>query len=134
MDQQGPIEWQVRMLRSWHLAILRFALTRDNADRLGVLAVANEIDRLAQPHNDQVDFDFFRRTSTQLCEAILQPDKTPAETVLQQYFAQIDDAQLKRALAAVIEVDQPGKASNSRRSKAYSAKWRGLLLRQNAQR
>jgi hypothetical protein len=66
MDQEGPIAWQTRTLRCWHLAILRFALTLDNADRLGVLAIASEIDRLHGPHDERIDFDFFRRTSTEL--------------------------------------------------------------------
>ena len=39
-------EWHAKTLRAWHLAILRFAVTLDNADRLAVLAIANEIDRL----------------------------------------------------------------------------------------
>src|SRR5215831_2819741 len=68
MDQKGPIGWQTRTLRSRHLAILRFALTLDNADRLGVFAIAREIDRLHRPHDERMDFDFFRRTSTELCE------------------------------------------------------------------
>ena len=73
----GPIEWEARTLRSWHLAILRFALTRDNADRVAVLAIANEIDRLHTPRDERVDFDFFRRTSTELCETILHhPDRS----------------------------------------------------------
>jgi hypothetical protein len=81
MNQEGPIGWQARTLRSWHLAILRFALTLDNADRLGVFAIAREIGGLHRPHDERMDFDFFRRTSTELCEAILQPNKTGAETI-----------------------------------------------------
>jgi hypothetical protein len=134
MDQQGPVEWQARTLRSWHLAILRFALTRDNADRLGVLAIANEIDRLGSPQDEGAEFDFFRRTSTELCEAILHPNKAGAETMLQQYLARIDDALLKRALATVLDVKQDEQASTKRRSKAYSALWRtrGLPSRHDA--
>jgi len=48
-----------------------------------------------------MDFDFFRRSSTELCEAILHPNKTGAETMLQQYLVRIDDARLERALAAL---------------------------------
>ena len=132
MNQERPIGWQIRTLRSWHLAILRFALTLDNADRLGVFAIAREIDRLHRPHDERMDFDFFRRTSTELCEAILHPNKTGAATILQQYLARIDDARLKRALATVIKVEQPAQASTKQRSKAYSAIWRGLPSRHDA--
>jgi hypothetical protein len=131
MDGRGQDEWGARMLRSWHLAVLRFAVTQDNADRLGLLAVANEIDRLGRSREDGMDFDFFRRTSRELCDAILRPNMTGAETLLRRYLARIEDARLKRAFAAAIEVGQPEQASKSRRSRAYSAPWRrGLPLRQ----
>jgi hypothetical protein len=39
------------------LAILRFAVTLDNADRLAVMAIAGEIDRLG--HDGKPDFIFF---------------------------------------------------------------------------
>jgi hypothetical protein len=134
MDQQGSTKWQARTLWSWHLAVLRFALTHDNADRLGVLAIANEIDRLHGSHDERVDFDFFRRTSAELCEAILQPNSAGAETLLRQYLARIDDSRLKCALTVVLDVEQPEQASAKRRSKAYSALWRtrGLPSRHGA--
>ena len=34
------IEWYAGTLRAWHLAILRYAVTRDNADRLAVFRIA----------------------------------------------------------------------------------------------
>lgn len=134
MDQQGPTEWQARTLWSWHLAILRFALTRDNVDRLGVLAIANEIDRLYRPHDERGDFDFFRRTSAELCEAILKPNSAGTATMVRQYLARIDDSKLKRALTAVLDVEQPEQSSTERRSKAFGALWRtqGLPARHGA--
>jgi hypothetical protein len=62
-------------VRAWQLAILRFAVTLDNADRLAVMAIANEIDKIRPQHDGKPAFDFFRRTSAQLCAAILQPDE-----------------------------------------------------------
>ena len=41
------MEWHAKALRAWQLAILRFAVTLDSADRLAAMAIANEIDRLA---------------------------------------------------------------------------------------
>ncbi|WP_157449953.1 hypothetical protein [Bradyrhizobium sp. ARR65] len=132
MDQQDPTEWHSRTLRSWHLAILRFALTRDNADRLGVLAIANAIDRLGSPQDDRSDFDF-RRTYTELCEAIQDSNEVGAETLLHQYLARVDDSLLKRALTAVLKIGQPERIS-TKRSRAYSAPWRtrGLPSRRSA--
>jgi hypothetical protein len=40
------MEWFAGALRAWHLAILRYAVTLDNADRLAVHRIAREIDRL----------------------------------------------------------------------------------------
>ena len=34
------MEWYAGTLRAWHLAILRYAVTLDNADRLAVLRIA----------------------------------------------------------------------------------------------
>ena len=38
-------ERHARTLRAWQLAILRFAVTLNNSDRLAVMAIASEIDR-----------------------------------------------------------------------------------------
>jgi hypothetical protein len=52
-------EWYAKTLRAWQLAILRFAVTLDNADRLAVLAIASEIDRLGPRHGGKPGFSFF---------------------------------------------------------------------------
>jgi len=77
------MEWHARTLRAWQLAILRFAVTWDNADRLAVMAIANEIDRLGLQHNGKAAFSFFRRTSAELCAAILMnlPSRSCANTL-----------------------------------------------------
>lgn len=68
-------EWHAKTLRAWQLTILRFAVTLDNADRLAVLAIASEIDRLGPQHDSRPAFGFFRRTSAELCAAILRPNE-----------------------------------------------------------
>jgi hypothetical protein len=117
-----------RTLRAWQLAMLRFAVTLDNADRLAVMAIASEIDRLAPEQDGKPGFGFFRRTSAELCAAILQPnDLTPA--VLQQYVARMDDERLKRAFAAAIESDQPRTASAGKPIKRHKSLWKGIASR-----
>ena len=123
-------EWRARTLRAWQLAMLRFAVTLDNADRLAVMAIANEIDRLGPPHDGKPDFSFFRRTSAELCAAILRPNElTPA--VLRQYLARIDDDRLKHVFAATIEADQPKLSSISKPFKRDNGLWKGLSSRGN---
>ena len=73
-------------MRAWHLAMLRYAVTLDNADRLAVLRIAREIDELYPRQDGETrEFEFFRRTSAELCAAILQPNER-ASAVLQQYL------------------------------------------------
>src|SRR5260370_12751401 len=99
-------EWSARTLRAWQLAILRFAVTLDNADRLAVMAIANEIDRLGSRHDGKPDFSFFRRTSSELCAAILPPHDL-SSTLLRQYFARLGDHLLKPLFPATIHPTHP---------------------------
>jgi hypothetical protein len=123
-------EWRAKTLRAWQLAILRFAVTLDNADRLAVIAIAGEIDRLGPQHDGKPDFSFFRRTTAELCAAILTPNElTP--TVLRQYLARIDDDRLKHVFAATIEADQPKLSSISKPFKRDNGLWKGLSSRGN---
>jgi hypothetical protein len=113
MSSNAPgSERHARTLRAWQLAILRFAVTLDNSDRLAVMAIASEIDRLDPQRRDKPDFNFFRRTSAELCAAIFQPSE-PAAALLRDYIAQIDDDRLKRAFEAAIDDNQPKVAAAS---------------------
>jgi hypothetical protein len=123
-------ERHARTLRAWQLAVLRFAVTLDHADRLAVLAIATEIDNLASQHSSKPDFSFFRRTSAELCAAILRPNELTS-TVLRQYLARIDDGRLKHIFAAAMEISQPEVSSVSKPVKRDDRLWRGLALRRN---
>jgi len=125
-------EWHAKTLRAWQLAILRFAVTLDNADRLAVMAIASEIDRLGPEQDGKPDFGFFRRTSAELCAAILQPNEL-ASAVLRQFLERIDDDRLKHAFAAAIESDQPKASSVSKPFKRDNDLWKGLSSRGNHQ-
>jgi len=122
--------WLAGTLRAWHLAILRYAVTLDNADRLAVLRIAREIDRLYPRQEDSTEFEFFRRTSAELCAAILQPNER-APALLQQYLARLDDDRLKRAFAAVIDASQPAASPISRPARQRNDLWKGLSSRSN---
>jgi hypothetical protein len=99
-------ERHAKTLRAWQLAILRFAVTLDNADRLTVMAIASKIDKLGPQHDSKPDFSFFRKTSAELCAAILRRNELTS-TVLRQHLAQIDEDRLKHVFAATIEANQP---------------------------
>jgi hypothetical protein len=118
-------EWHARTLRAWQLALLRLAVTLDNADRLAVLAIAAELDGLGAPPSRRPVFGFFRKTSAELCASILQPNE-PNSTFLRQYLARIDDDRLKRVFAAAIEVSQPKLSSVSKPIRQDNGLWEGL--------
>jgi hypothetical protein len=120
-------ECHAKDVRGWQLAILRFAVTLDAADRSAVLAIAGEIDDLAPPHAGKPDFGFFRRTSTALCAALRQPDESGC-TILRQFLARIDDDRLKRAFAAAMEIELP-KPSADNAMRRGSGLWKGLSAR-----
>jgi hypothetical protein len=119
------VDWHAKTVRAWQLAVLRFVVTLDNADRLAVMAIANEIDKLHPRHDGRSAFDFFRRTSAELCAAILRPDE-PGAAVLQRYLALIDDERIKRVFAAATGADQPKVYSVSKPIKRGNGLWRGL--------
>ena len=126
--RDGQDEGHAWMIRAWHLAILRFAVTLDNADRLGVLAIAVEIDRLGGSCDKKRQFCFFRNKSTDLCAAILRRNQT-ADATLRQYLAEIDDIRLKRVFAAAIAIEPPDTTVVKARSKPENKLWRGLPSR-----
>jgi hypothetical protein len=123
-------EWHAKTLRAWQLALLRFAVTLDNADRLAVLAIAAEMDRLHPVQDGKPAFGFFRRTSAELCAAIRQPNEH-SSTLLRQFLARIDDDRLRRAFAAAIEADQTKVSSTSKSIRRDTDLWRGLSTRDN---
>ena len=120
-------EWHAKTLRAWQLALLRLAVTLDNADRLAVLAIAAEMDGLDPLQDGRPSFGFFRRTSAELCAAILQPNEH-SSTLLRQY---LDDERLGRAFAAAIESDQSKVFSGGKPIRPDSGLWRGLSSREN---
>jgi hypothetical protein len=124
----GPDECHAWMIKAWHLAILRFAVTLDNADKLGVFAVAASIDGLGGSRDEKRRFGFFRKMSTDLCGSILQRNQT-ADATLRQYLADIDDIRLKRVFAAAIAMEQPDTTAVKRRPRQENKLWRGLPSR-----
>lgn len=92
-----------RAIRAWLLALLRYAITLDVEDRLVALAAASEIDQSGSRQSR--DFHFFHRTSAQLCEAVAHP-RPDNRHLLQRHLARLSDKRLKRAFAAVLDLDQ----------------------------
>ncbi|WP_246788031.1 hypothetical protein [Bradyrhizobium sp. CCBAU 53421] len=125
--RENATEPESKLLRTWQLAVLRFAVTLDDDDRMHALGVAGEVDRLAGAADDA--FHFFRRTTAELCAAI-SGRGADQDAVIRRFLAQIDNARLKRAVEAAIAKDRtphrmPPKLVASR-AKPGNDLWRGL--------
>jgi len=95
--------WRAKKVKDWLLAILRFAVTLEQADKFTVLAIADEMDRSGFRVNNTA-FTFFGRTSSALCRAIADQDDPQRVAILRYYINRIDDHRLRRALAAAIDL------------------------------
>lgn len=128
MGPQALSKRHEAMLRAWHLAMLRFAVTRDHADRLGVLAAANEMDRIGRPNGGEASFGYFRRTSTSLCAAIVRRSERDIE-LLRQYLASLEHVRLRQSFSAALEIEHQETGPARRRSRRELDLWKGLPSR-----
>jgi len=121
-------EWPGKKVRDWLLAILRFAVTRDDSDRTSVMAAAGELDRLGSS-SDDVSFSFFIRTSSDLCDAIVEVQNSHRCRVLTAFLKRVEDRRLRLALEAAFEC--PSRSPALPRIKRHSREdlWRGLRPR-----
>lgn len=127
-----PLDRSDRLLRAWNLALLRFAVTRDEADRLNVAALAAELDRLGGRRTADETFHFFRRTSSQLCAAIGGQVQNAAD-ILNRFCQQIDEPRLRLAFAAATGITHSDPApSQLPRPKRNPDLFRGLPARGSA--
>lgn len=123
----GESERQGRKVGDWLLAILRFAVTREERDRAGVMAAARAMDQAAARCED-VAFSFFVRASEEVCAAIGAEQAPDRRRRLAGFLRRIEDRRLRRALEAVLEFkSEPPAAQRTRRSRADL--WRGLRQR-----
>ncbi len=119
-----------RLLLAWQLALLRYAVTRDESDRLNVAALAAELDRPGQ-RDDDGSLHFFRRTSSQLCRALTGQQEN-APDMLEEFCRRIDDARLRLAFAAAAGLALQAKPAAKPRPKPNHDLFRGLPARARA--
>jgi hypothetical protein len=114
----GSRDWRADRIREWLLLLLRFAVTREPRDEAAAFAMADEIDALGLRWRPSAP-SFFRRTSDEVCQAIVALDDPKRAAVLESHVARIDDPRLRRAFRAAIELEQtspPASAKTRRRN------------------
>src|SRR5262249_7287840 len=92
-------------IREWLLLLLRFAITCDPNDKAAALALADEIDALGQQWHPRPS-SFFRRTTEEVCTAIIAPHNSRRTSVRKKHIARIDDPRLRRAFQAAADMEQ----------------------------
>jgi len=118
-----PHDWRAARIREWLLLLLRFAITHDATDELAAFAVADEIDAIGLQWRPSAP-SFFRRTSAELCKAIIARDDPRRAAILKSHIARIDDVRLRHAFQAAVEHEQsspPSPCETKRRNL-----WAGL--------
>ncbi|MFK4722357.1 hypothetical protein ABIE89_003457 [Bradyrhizobium niftali] len=123
-----PVEDHHRLLCAWQLAVLRFAVTLSDSDRLNVAALATELDRLGGRRSGEDPLHFFRRTSSRLCAAI-GGQQQDAEAILDCFCKQIDQPRLRLAFAAAVGLACPKPARSKPRPKRSPGLFKGLPAR-----
>ena len=112
-------------IQVWLLSFLRFAVTRDEADRNAFLARAQELDRGG--HLSTPAFSFFSRTSAELCRASLTPDDPPSRAELEAFLKRVPDVRLRRALEAALGLEPLLPTARQVRPQSRAYLWQGLV-------
>jgi hypothetical protein len=111
-------------MNDWLLALLRYAVTRDDADQSAVLVIAEAIDARG-PRSELRTFDFFRRTSLELCRAIGEDASPGRSAIIKRHLDRIENVRLRRAFAAAVDIESPQNAADSTKPHRPQL-WRGL--------
>src|SRR5262249_44071720 len=98
-------DWGARQVREWLLLLLRFAVTSDPKDQSAALALADEIDALGLQWRPSAP-TFFRRTPSEVCEAITALDDPKRMAVLKRHLARIENPALRRAFQAAVNLEE----------------------------
>ena len=101
LEQDG---WRAKKIQDWLLAIIRFAITRDQSDKHTVLAISQEMDGLGFVPG-RASFSYFGRTSTELCRAIADHEDPNRTAVLRRLLGMIGDRRLRHAMAAAVDLE-----------------------------
>lgn len=116
----------IKAIRAWQLAILRFAITLNDDDRLALLATAGELDAAGSRSSSRPGFKFFYRTSLEICRAITDPQHSTSNAVLRKYLTRVDDKRLNRAFAAAVAINPSEPRPPTKLAKPGADLWRGL--------
>ena len=121
----GAPDWRDRRIREWLLLLLRFAVTREIADRSAALALADELDSVGVWWRPAAP-SFFRRTSQDVCAAIDTAGGAQSAPILYRHITRIGDLRLRRAFAAAVGLQSPPQRTKKAATRKRANLWQGL--------
>jgi hypothetical protein len=123
MNDAAAQQWPSTKVRDWLLAVLRYALTLEQADRDAVLATARALDHCG---GVAVSFSFFAKTSVELCDAIADNNDPNRSAILKRHLARIEDHRLRRAFEAAVDWTRVAKTVSKSGPYQCNELWKGL--------
>jgi len=122
MSDRLAIDEQNRQkIDDWLLALLRFAITRDTADRTAAVEFARLLD--AGETGAMRSATFFARTTVEVCQAIGANDRSQI-SILRRHLARIENPRLRNAFRAAVGLEASDAPPSQALSRAYF--WEGL--------
>jgi hypothetical protein len=103
-DGLNPEGWHARKVEHWLLAIVRFAITHDEADKQPISSIAQEMDGLGYLPG-RSSFTYFVRTSGELCRAIADRNDPERTAILRRHLGKIADRRLRQVTAAAFDLE-----------------------------
>jgi len=123
MQQFGSHDARAGRIREWLLLLLHFAITWDPKDEAAVFAMADEIDALGHQWRPSAP-SFFRRTSGEVCEAIIALKDPRRITILKKHIARIGDPRLRRAFQDAVDLERGSRPAATEHKRQHF--WAGV--------
>jgi hypothetical protein len=112
-------------INDWLFALLRFAVTKERADRASAMAVAQKMDQRGLRPGAQ--FSFFTRTSETFCNDADDRQDLKKLASLRRFVEQIGDNRLRRAFEVILQIGRPKPSAHKIRRYDHKELFKGLL-------
>ncbi len=117
------------MVQDWLFLVLRYAVSRESADRQAILELAGTMDALGKSR-EQDAFRFFRSQSERLCGAIAAPDTPGRRQMLMAHARRIGQPRLQQMFMLACHLDAREKSvPGFGRTDSRADLWKGLQRR-----